>query len=70
MRSGIGFRLTDRVHLLVSVDRVEELGFSMKALGKMRRIMQDAEMDRVNPVGEEAGLAIAPALDNVRGNMR
>jgi hypothetical protein len=55
---------------LVSVDRVEELEFSMKALGKTRRIMQDAEMDRVNPVDEEAGLAIAPARDNVRGNIR
>ena len=36
--------MINRVHLRVSLDRVEELGFSMKALGKMRTIMQDADI--------------------------
>ena len=31
---------------------------------------QPVQIDRVIPVGEEAGLAIVPALDNVQGNIR
>ena len=36
--------MTNHVHLLIPADRVEARGFLMKALGKMRTIMQDADI--------------------------
>ncbi|MEP6879153.1 MAG: transposase [Nitrosospira sp.] len=36
--------MTNHVHLLISADRVEAPGLLMKATGKIRTIMQDADI--------------------------
>lgn len=36
--------MTNHVHLLISADWVEARGFLIKALGKIRTIMQDADI--------------------------
>ena len=46
--------MTDHVHLLISVDRVEARGFLMKALGKMRTIMQNIDILGKNIKSENA----------------
>ncbi len=40
------------------------------ATGLARVLAEPVYIDGVIPVGEEAGLAIVPALDNMQGNIR
>ena len=40
------------------------------ATGLAGALSEPVQIDRVIPVGEEAGLAIVPVLDNVQGNIR
>ena len=40
------------------------------ATGLAGVLAQPVQINRVIPVGEEAGLAIVPALDNVQRNIR